>query len=290
MELRQLRYFVKARELENFTEAAAQLFISQSTLSQQIKQLEDELGTPLFDRVGKYIHVTEAGKLFYDYALQCLQKANDGYQLLKDLGQLQTGHLVIGATYGLRHMLTPALVAFYGQYPQVKVEVIFDTSTELLNRMERFEMDFLLTYEEVQMRKGMKYQPLFESELAFIVRKDSPLAVKKSVTLKEIQDFELALPSKGFVTRRFVDEVFEQHGIVPHINLEISDIPTLLELVGTGHWHSILTHTTVADQHDLVALPIRSVTALQQAAIISLADVYEKKAARAFFEILLNRN
>lgn len=289
MELRQLRYFVKAREVENFTEAANQLFISQSTLSQQIKQLEDGLGTPLFDRVGKYIHITEAGKLFYNYALQCLQKANDGYQLLKDLSHLKTGNLIIGATYGLRHLLTPALVAFYQQYPQIRVEVIFDTSTELMNRLESFEMDFLLTYEETEMRKGMRYQPLFESELAFITHKDSPLAQKKSVTLQEIENFELALPAKGFVTRKFIDEVFERHGLSPHVKLEINDIPTLLELVGTGHWQTILTNTTMANQKNLVALPIHSVRSLQHAAIISLEDVYEKKAAGAFFEILLKK-
>lgn len=68
MELRQLRYFLKAMELSNFTEAAQQLYISQSTLSQQIKQLEDELGMPLFNRIGKRVTITEAGLLFAEYA------------------------------------------------------------------------------------------------------------------------------------------------------------------------------------------------------------------------------
>lgn len=74
MELRQLKYFLKAKELLNFTEAATALHISQSTLSQQIKQLEDELQVPLFNRIGKRITLTEAGDLFSVYAQQSVNK------------------------------------------------------------------------------------------------------------------------------------------------------------------------------------------------------------------------
>ena len=77
MELRQLKYFLKAKELLNFTEAARALNISQSTLSQQIKQLEDELNVPLFNRIGKRITLTEAGNLFSEYALQSINRANE---------------------------------------------------------------------------------------------------------------------------------------------------------------------------------------------------------------------
>jgi LysR family cyn operon transcriptional activator len=288
MELRQLRYFIKAKELLNFTEAAAQLFISQSTLSQQIKQLEDELGTPLFNRVGKHIYLTEAGDLFYKYALQCVQKANDGYQLLKDLSKLETGHLMIGTTYGLRHILSPAILAFYRQHPQITIDVIFGTSKELTDRLSKFELDFVLTFEEVTHNQSMKYQPLFSSELSLIASKGSPLAERKTVTLQDIQHLPLALPAKGFSTRKFVDEVFEKLGLTPQISLETNDIPTLLELVGTGCWNTILAQTTVSNQKNLVSIPIRSLKTLQKAAIVSLHDVYEKQAVKAFFDVLLH--
>lgn len=289
MELRQLRYFIKAKELQNFTEAAAQLFISQSTLSQQIKQLEDELGTPLFNRIGKHIFTTEAGNLFYSYALQCLNKANDGYQLLKDLSNLQAGHLVIGTSYGLRHMLTQALVNFHQQYPQISVEVLFGTSREMIDKLSKFELDIVMTFDEVENRKELKYQPLFESNLGVIVTKDSPLARKNSISLQEIKSLKLALPSKGFSTRKFVDEIFEQHQLNPQINLEINDIPTLLELVSTGFWNTILTDVSVSNQNHLVSLPISNIKSPQHAVLISLIDVYEKQAVKAFLKILLNK-
>src|SRR3954463_12885756 len=109
MELRQLRYFIRSAELLNFTEAAHTLYISQSTLSQQIKQLEDELGIPLFDRIGKRVHLTEAGGLFLPYARQTLVDSEGGRFVIDDLKGLKTGELKIGVTYGLSALLTPVL-------------------------------------------------------------------------------------------------------------------------------------------------------------------------------------
>ena len=98
MELRQLKYFEKACELQNFSEAARLLHISQSTLSQQIKQLEEELDTLLFDRIGKRVIPTEAGKAFLPYARKAIQDSESGKQIIKDLKDLETSILHIGAT------------------------------------------------------------------------------------------------------------------------------------------------------------------------------------------------
>lgn len=291
MELRQLRYFTKAKELLNFTEAAAQLFISQSTLSQQIKSLEDELGIPLFNRVGKHIYITEAGELFYNYALKCVHLANDGYLLLQDLGNLHTGKLVIGVTYGLKHILTPAIIEFYKRYPLVQIQVIFGTSTEMAEQLYQFKMDFLLTYDNVvsSNARELKYQPLFSSELSLIFSSKSNIAQKSSITLKDLNSLPLALPAEGFSTRRFINEVFRKNEITPIVSLEINDIPTLLELLEAGHWSSILTRATASDQKNLVAIPIRGINTLQQAAVVSLIEVYEKQAVKAFLEILMDQ-
>jgi LysR family transcriptional regulator, cyn operon transcriptional activator len=148
MELRQLKYFLKAKELLNFTEAANSLHISQSTLSQQIKQLEDELNIPLFNRIGKRIKLTEAGELFAEYASQSVNRANDGLLLLKDLNNLDTGKMAIGVTYALRNLLTQALIQFSNQFPKISVQIVFGTSKELMDKLNQFELDFILTFNE----------------------------------------------------------------------------------------------------------------------------------------------
>lgn len=118
MELRQLRYFSKACELQNFSEAAKVLYISQSTLSQQIKQLEEELDVLLFDRIGKRVVTTEAGLAFLPYALKTIQEVESGRQVIKDLKGIEAGTLLIGVTHSMSRLLTTALQQFTKGIPR----------------------------------------------------------------------------------------------------------------------------------------------------------------------------
>ena len=142
MELRQLRYFLKAKELLNFTEAASALNISQSTISQQIKQLEDELNVPLFNRIGKRITLTEAGDLFSEYALQSINRANEGLLLLQDLKNLNAGKITIGVIYSMRILFAKTLIQFANQYPNIKIQVVFGTTKDLIEKLNLHQFDF----------------------------------------------------------------------------------------------------------------------------------------------------
>jgi LysR family cyn operon transcriptional activator len=289
MELRQFKYFLKAAETLNFTEAASLVFISQSTLSQQIKQLEDELGSPLFDRIGKKVVLTEAGSLFYAYAQQSVAKANDGRTMIKDLNNLNTGEIQIGVTYGLKYILTPALIKFARAYPQIKVTVFFATSEELVYKLNHLELDFVLTFEDVNLNENLTLQPLFESQMCLITAKESSMANRKSIRLNEIEELLLVLPSNGYSTRKFINNIFKKAGLSPSVAMEINDIPTLLALVKTGLWHTILAQTTVSESDGLCSIPIKDNELYRKAMIISLKDVYEKKAVLAFYKVLLDK-
>lgn len=289
MELRQLKYFLKAKELLNFTEAANAVNISQSTLSQQIKQLEEELNVPLFNRIGKRITLTEAGELFAEYASQSVSSSNDGLQLIKDLNDLITGTLSIGVTYALRNPLTQALISFCIKYPQIHLQIIFGTSAELLEKLKRMELDFILTFNESTKDKHLKYQLLFSAPMTLVVSKNSSLAHKKQISLKEMMSVPLIIPSRGYSTIRFMNEAFAKNNLQPTFTIEINDIPTLLELVKTGRWNTILTSTSVND-YDLVTIPIKAKDMIRKAMIISLNDAYEKKAAKKFLALLKENN
>lgn len=286
MELRQLKYFLKAKELLNFTEAAHSLHISQSTLSQQIKSLEDELKIPLFNRIGKHITITEAGELFSVYALQSVNKAKDGFHLLNDLNNLNVGKIKIGVTYALRHVLSQGLIEFARQYPKIQFEIVFATSNELLAKLEDFELDVVLTFRETPSENHFKHEILFTSQMTLVMSAGSELNKRKTVSLKEIAELPLALPAKGYSTAQFINEAFSKNGHKPDIAIEINDIPTLLELVKTGSWYTVLTQTTVENEKDLRAVPIKGKNMLRTAMIISLREVYEKKAVKSFLNIL----
>ncbi|WP_316833257.1 LysR family transcriptional regulator [Pedobacter aquatilis] len=285
MELRQLRYFLKARELLNFTEAAEALFISQSTLSQQIRQLEIELDVDLFNRIGKRISLTEAGALFADFAQQSVNRANDGMLLLKDLNNLKTGQISIGVTFALRNLLTKTLVRFSRLYPKVRVKIIFGTSDELMNKLETADLDLVLTFKEDKQDTRFRQELLFSSPLTLVMPVNDKLAKLRKISLEEITRLPLAFPDGGYSTTRFISEAFSTKGLSPEVSIEINDIPTLLELVKSGYWYTILTQVSVVDK-DLVTVPIQGTKMFRNAMAIWLVEAYPKKAMVAFYDLL----
>lgn len=285
MELRQLKYFLKAKELLNFTEAARVLNISQSTLSQQIKQLEDELNIPLFNRIGKRITLTEAGDLFGEYALQSINRANEGLLLLQDLKNLNTGKITIGVIYSMRIPFAKTLIQFATQYPNIKIQVVFGTTKDLLEKLNLHQFDFVLTFHEKAKEPHLNYQTLLSSNMVLVTAKKSSLAQRNSISLDEVAALPLALPFSGYSTIQFFEESFSQKNLKPNICMEINDIPTLFEIVKTGHWHTILSNTSINDP-DVVAVPIKGKNMRRTIMIISLKEAYEKKAVKKFYELL----
>lgn len=287
MELRQLRYFLKAGELLHFTRAAEAVNISQSTLSQQIRQLEDELGTPLFDRIGKRVLLTEAGTRFLVYARQTVASADSGLEILRDLAGLETGDLRIGVTYTLRTLLTPALVAFSTAFPGVYINILFATSEELAEKLLAAEIDLALSFREGGIRDdSFDSEPLFESRMALIAAEGTEWTDRQQVTLPEIGGLPLVLPVRGYSTRQFLNQAFAEADVRPNIRMELNDIPTLLDLVRTGHWHTILSMATVTGQSGLTAIPIEGAGMNRQASLVWLRSAYRKKAALRLSELL----
>lgn len=125
MELRQLKYFVKAAETLNFSDAAKALNIAQSSLSQQIKQLEDELNVQLFLRSNHSIRLTEAGELMLPFALRTIHDAEACTDRIRDLQQLLTGTLNIGVTYSFSPILTETVISFMKLYPRIKLNIVY---------------------------------------------------------------------------------------------------------------------------------------------------------------------
>ncbi|BAV07415.1 transcriptional regulator, LysR family [Filimonas lacunae] len=278
MELRQLNYFTKAAELLNFTEAAQALYISQSTLSQQIKQLEDELGIPLFNRIGKRIHLTEAGRLFLPYANQTLQDALSGREMLNDLMNLQTGSIAIGATYGLTQLLVKALQAFTTQYPHVQVHIQYGTTDALLEQLSASKLDMVLSFASSSPLESIAFETLFTSSLSLVVPTNHALARNKSITLKEAVTIPLILPVRSYSIRRFMDESFEKGKLQPDIRMDCNDVHTILEMIKGGNIGTILMKVSTHGYHTLKAIPLEGKNMQRKATIAWPADAYRKKS------------
>lgn len=286
MELRQLRYFIKAAELSNFTEAANALYISQSTLSQQIQQLESELEIPLFDRIAKRVRLTEAGRQFLPSAQKTVKDSEDGKQLLKDIAGIKTGTLNIGLTYGLSDLAVRTLVIFSKNYPGVKVNLVFGTSLELLEMLSDGLVDLALSFLPPGETENHESLPLFSASLSLVVHRDSEPAKLKSVDLKKLESLPMVLPVKHFSIRSFLDQICEKKKVRLDIKMEMNNISTLLQLAATGNWYTVLMETSLFDHPQLKAVPITGKDMTRQATITWPMHVYRKKAATEFEKML----
>lgn len=289
MELRQLKYFEKACELKNFSEASRMLHISQSTLSQQIKQLEDELNVLLFDRIGKRIIPTEAGMAFLPFARNSILEAENGKQIIKDLKGIMTGTLNIGVTYSLSHLLRCSITDFKKAYPGINVIINFGTSKEQIRLLENKHVDCVLSFEPEEIDEEYEKIKLFSSKLYFIVHESHPMSYLSSISLKKLQDIELILPAVGFATRMKTDEVCNKNNLKLNMVMEINDVQTIIHLIRKGNWGTILTRAAIKDEPDLKAIPILTAETLtSQAYLFWPKGSYRKKSATAFAEFVLN--
>ncbi len=286
MELRQLKYFITSADTLNFTEAARQCFITQSTLSQQIKQLETELGVQLFERIGKRVFLTETGRDFLPYARQTVADADYGVQRIKDMEDLKTGRLCIGTTFGLSALITDAIARFSEQYPEIHLEVMFLKQDELIEAVRERKVDFALTFEMMEKDDLLTEQPVKTYHLCAIVSDQNPLAQQATVSLRQLADYNICTPARGMNARRMFDSLTNKKGIELQPKLEINEIHTLLHLVRTGRWVAILVDSITHGEEGLCAVPLREAALPMPVVWLYPKDMYIRKAMQKFMELI----
>jgi LysR family cyn operon transcriptional activator len=287
MEVRQLNYFIKAAELLHFTDAAAASFVTQSTLSQQIKQLEGELGTPLFDRIGKQVRLTEAGNVFLIHARKIILDIKKSKQALFEYGNMMNGQLNIGVTYSFSSLILPALTPFSEKYPGITVHVESGAAGQLENKLRMADLDIILAFHEQTDSDGLEMQPLFSSRVMMVVSKNNPLAKLSKITLKELAKTDLILQGSGFNSRDMLTEIFKKNKVSPNIKLEMNDVHSLLSMVEAGNWVTIINEKAISNWDGLIAIPISGKELYRQASILWQQGVYRKRSAVLFMEELM---
>lgn len=285
MELRQLKYFLKAQELLSFTEAAKCLNISQSTLSQQIKQLETELDVSLFNRIGKQITLTEPGRLFTEYAEQSVRKAEDGKLMLQDLKKMKVGTVTIGVAYGLKDFFVETLIGFTEKFPQIKIKVIYEPSHSLYEKLQQAQVDFVLALHETEMVPYFTYKSLFSCPMVLAALAGTEVSYKTNISLEEICKLPLVIATMGYDMTHTVHRAFSAKGLSPKFTIEVNDIPTAIRLVNSGNWYSIFIKTSVLGT-TLASVAIQGDGLMRYAKIISLKGTYETEAIKEFKKML----
>ena len=191
MELRQLKYFVKVAEMKNFSEAARLLNVTQSTLSQQIKQLEGELGVELFTRNSHHVDLTDIGKEFFPSALRTISEANTCIERIRDVQNLNVGELNIGVTYTFSLLLSEAVLQFRKLYPNIKLNIYCQSVEELMLMLDKEQIDVALSYRSSELFPNIESQTIFENNLSVVMNESHPLAKQKSISMKTLEKWNL---------------------------------------------------------------------------------------------------
>lgn len=285
MELRQLRYFAKAAETLNFSDAARALNIAQSSLSQQIRQLEDEMNVQLFLRNSHNIQLTEAGELMLPYALRTIHDAQNCSDRIHDLQKLLTGTLNIGVTHSFSPILTETVISFMKMYPRIRLNIVYKTMSELMQLLSKHNLDFVLAFKPTKSIPDVESHILFQNSLSAVVNSAHPLASKERVTLAELEEYTLALPSKGLQARNAFDNIITEYSRCK-IHIELNEVNLLLKLVRQTNLVTVLAEDSIYNEHDVKAVPLDVPDNEMVGCVHILKDTYHKQSMKEFIRLL----
>ncbi len=286
MELRQLKYFIRVAECLNFSEAAKESCISQSTLSQQIKQLEQELGSELFLRNSRTVALTEAGVELLPYARSTIKDADACIERIRDLKDILTGTMNIGVTYSFSPILTETIFSFIKKYPKVKLNIFYKPMSELMDMLRDRKVDFVLAFKPSAPMEGIESHILFQNYLAAIVSSTHSLATEKKVSLEQIAQYGIALPSKGLQARNMLDKVLERYKFNLKARIELNDPDILLNLVRQSNLVTVLAEASIHNERGVKAVPIDIPDNEMVGCVHTLEDSYRKHSMLEFIKML----
>lgn len=290
MELRQIRYFLQIAETSSFSEASRQLCVSQSTVSQQIKQLEDELGADLFIRDSHNVKLSDYGIQFLPYAKNIAEDVRSGVARIKDVAGLSVGTINIGATYTFCPLLGKTIEEFMKEHKGISIKLTCASMEELMQMLEDGELDTVLSYRPSRHFDNIESHILFNSNLCVTARRDHPLAGKDKVRLVDLEKFPMALPSRGLQARNEFDRLLFGQNYRFDVRLEVNDLNMLLDLVSRTDMITFLSAATVKDNPEFCTIDIDHNETEMVGSYHLLKGQYIKVSTRAFLKSLIENN
>lgn len=234
MEFEQLRGFLETAREKSFTRAAEKLFRTQPAVSLQIKGLETELGQRLFERHGKRVSLTEAGRLLYARAEQIFSIVDAIQSDMSGLDELRTGRLTIGTSdTNCAYVLPPVVEAFRSAHPGVSIQLTDRMSPEVARLVVDGAVDFGIATLPVSDSR-LDTDPLFSRKDVVIAPPDHSLAKRRRLTLAQVADEPLLALEAGSTSRSLTDRIFLEAGLQPRVAMALGSIEVIKKFVQIG--------------------------------------------------------
>jgi len=244
MNLRQLRYFLQIADLRSFTRASQVLHIAQPALSRQIHALEEEIGTPLFNRTTQGITLTEAGRVLVDKGSVLLHQFNQLREEVASPG-VPRGDLAVGMPPAMREMLTRPLLSTYCRaHPNVSLHIHEGISIDVISLVHRSRLDCAVVV-DIDEVPGTVKLPLLREQLFLVGPRQEKLNVRKSVPLKLAADRPLILTNRQNNFRLAIEDAFAQKGVPLTIVCDSNSTNMIADLISDGLGFSILPYCAI---------------------------------------------
>lgn len=283
MLLRHIRYFLAVAETGNFTRAAEVVHVSQPTLSQQIRQLEDALGAQLFDRSGRTTRLTDAGEAYLVHARRAIQDLEAGRRAIHDVGELTRGNLRLAMTPTFTpYLFSQLIVAFNARYPNISLNVREMPQERVEPLLADDGLDLGIAFDDIHL-PDVEALSLFEEPLALMVSTLHPHARRRTALgAPELAKESMALLTREFATRGYIERYFAPLGIVPRIMIEVNSVSGVIEAVRSGRFATVLPSAIASVHEDLRMLKLEVPLSPRRAAVLQRKGAYQTAAARAF--------
>jgi len=291
VEVHQLAYFESVSRHLHFTRAAEELNVAQPSVSQQIRKLEHELGTPLFHRMKRNVTLTEAGTLFLRHTRAILQQLEEARVEVQELSGLRKGTLAVGAPPSVgTHLFPRALAAFSRQHPGIALTFREGGSRTLLQLLEDGDVDLAVVIQPIR-HPALETLPLLEEELLLAVPREHPLASgKRRVRLAELKTESFVLLREGAYDLR--DQTLaacRRAGFEPRVALDGGEMDSVLRFVAAGLGIAILPEMVMTDvdpRTGPVSVRLQSPRLSRSLVMARRRDRYFSAAGQEFMRVL----
>lgn len=288
MDTNQLKAFVAIAELGSFSLAAQRLCLTQPAISKRIANLEQQLNYLLFERLGRRIDLTEAGKVLIPRAKAILKEVELAHRQLNDLSENIQGelHLTTSHHIGL-HRLPAALKQFHQHYAKVQLQLNFLDSESAIKEVTSGNTELALVTIPENLPTTLNSTAIWQDCLKFVVSKEHPLAQEGCPTLLLLSQYPAILPDLNSFTARLIKPLFDQQGLSLDILLASNFMETLRMMVGVGLGWSLLPDTLI-NTEDFMPLSIKGIDLRRDLGVIHRHDKKLSNPAKALLQILNN--
>jgi DNA-binding transcriptional LysR family regulator len=242
--MRQIHIFDAVARLASHTLAAQKLHMTQPAVSMQMKHLEQNLGIALFERHGKTLNLSSAGKELHKYSKEVMQGYNNMLDMVERIKGCHTGHLTITVATTANHFTTRILSAFSKKYPDVTISLDVTNRRQILEQLENYEPDIVIMGEPPK-GHGLKSERFMPNPLVIIASPEHPLRDKDNLKISEIQHEKFVVREKGSGTREAIEKHFSETGHTCETTLEMNSNEAIKHAVSAGFGLGIVSLHTV---------------------------------------------